>query len=105
MKGELAFDFGGTREHGLHQRGQALTQARRSRNAQGRGTAADKLRIEDQERQTAEVIPVKMGQEDRLDCIGINPEAAHSDEGGRPAVDQESRGRRLDMEACVEPTA
>jgi hypothetical protein len=71
----------------------------------GHGAAADKLRVEDQEWQAAKVIAVQVGQKHRLDAVRINLEATHGDERRGTAVDQETRFRRLDVEAGVEPAA
>src|SRR5262249_55487023 len=71
-----------------------------------RGSAsAVELRIEQQERQSAEMIAVQMRYEDCVNAVGIDAELPHGYEARRSAVDQEGAACCLDEEAGVEPPA
>ena len=71
----------------------------------GRSRARKILRVDQDERNAAEVIAVQMGQHDRVDRVRIDIARAQRDMGRRAAIDQDGLSRRRKMEAGVEAPA
>jgi hypothetical protein len=74
------------KEH-LHRLADAHLHAGRSGDRQRPGTPRE-LAVEDQERQTAEVVAVQVRQQHRVHRIRIDAEPLHRDQRRRAAVDQ-----------------
>jgi hypothetical protein len=51
------------------------------------------------------MIPVKVGEKDTVDVIGIDVETAEGNHCRGPAVDEESSRRMADKNAALEPPA
>ena len=106
FEGVLGFNRSRTREHRLANDVQALGQAGRACDHQRLRAAADELRVEQEEGQSAEMIAVQMADQDRRDRIGIDAPFADRDHGRRAAIDQHVAAvRTLEMEAGVEAAA
>jgi hypothetical protein len=63
------------------------------------------LRLEQQKRQAAEMIAVEMAEEHPVDGRGLDAEAAHGDERGGAAVDQEALAAGGHEEAGLQTAA
>jgi len=80
---------GGTREEDLHRRLHPSAGPGRPGDDQGTRPPAE-LTIQDQERQSAEVVSVQVGQEDPADLRRVHAGSLHRDQRRRAAVDEKS---------------
>ncbi|AGP55671.1 hypothetical protein M271_20635 [Streptomyces rapamycinicus NRRL 5491] len=94
-------------EQRFHRPRQPVTGPGRADHGQITG-AAPELPVEDEERQTAEVVTVQMGDQGRVDVVGFDPLPAHRRQAGRATVHQDvGRAGRVGghRQAGLEPPA
>ena len=84
---------------------QPVAEARRARERERPSAPAHQMRVEQEERQAAEMIAMQVAHQHRLDAVGLDAETLERDQRGRPAIDQEARFRCRHQEAGVIPAA
>src|SRR5579863_3774326 len=62
-------------------------------------------RIQQEKRQAAEMIAMKMADHDAVDAVGIDALMFQRDEAGRAAIDEKAAARSGDEETGIESTA
>lgn len=105
LDGEALLGARGPREEHLHRVADARLDARRAGDDERPCAPRDELGVQDEEGQAAEVIAVEVADEDGLDVVRIDVEAAHRDERRRAAVEQDGAGCGSDEDARLEPPA
>src|SRR5690606_2571949 len=85
---EGALYAGGTGKRRFHLALEPARQARRSGDQQGRSAPGGELPVQHERRDAAEMIGVEMGDQDRVDRIGIDAEPLYADHRACAAVDQ-----------------
>lgn len=99
---EVALYPGRARKENFHRGHQPVANAGRPHDGERSSAAADQLRVEDEERQPAKVIAVKMANKYSADRVRIDAEFAQGDHRRRAAIDQKRIGRAAHVEAGME---
>ena len=88
----------------FHDFGQAGLETRRTNDRKRLRALADVIGLKQEERQTENVVGVKMRDENRLDGIAIDAKLVHCDKGRRAAIDQCVGIFADEMKAGIETT-
>src|SRR5215204_2289408 len=83
----------------------ARCQPLRSSQRQRPRALGDDLRLQQQKRNTSEMVAMKMGHEDGVDRVAIDLQSSQSHERGGAAIDEKIGCFANDMKASVEATA
>ena len=105
MEIEFLFGLRGPGKCRFHDAFVPGAQPLRACDRQRTGALGEELRIQDEIGNPAEMIAVKMRDEDRINGVSVNPELLHGNQGCGAAVDQETSTLALNMEAGVETAA
>src|SRR5215210_3226068 len=93
---------GRARKQHLHRLEDPGLQPRWSGHDQRLSPMRDVVSVHDEKGNSAEVVAVKVREQDGVDEQGVHPETLHSDERGSAAVDEQVRRRRAHVEAGLE---
>src|SRR5512144_509321 len=91
-------------EQRFHQVGELGLDALRACDDERPGTACE-LRVQQQERQAAKMVAVKMRDQDQVDGVARDAETLKRRQRRRTAIDQEIDAPARDVEAGGEPAA
>src|SRR5262245_41811714 len=101
----MPFRPAGTRKKGLEQSLDARSRAGRAGDDQGTRAPGQELPVEKEKRQPAEMIAVKMGENDRIDPTGIDRLRLQCHQRRSAEIDEHGSAGGLDHEARVESAA
>merc|ERR1712023_45567 len=102
MQIELAGSLGRAGKGGFHDAFEPVLKSERADNGQRLAAFAEKLGIEEEEGDAAEVIGVKVRDHDCRDSVAVDIELLHRHERRGAAIDQQVRRFANEMKAGVE---